>query len=75
MLVAGRPATTPNGGRLITTRWPCVRWSCAVVHPQGLDALELPRPQRFGYRIVNREVLFQGYCSDCGKPQAPEHSS
>lgn len=38
------------------------------VHPQGLDALELPRPQRFGYRIVNREVLFQGYCSDCGRP-------
>jgi Fur family ferric uptake transcriptional regulator len=38
------------------------------VHPQGLDALELPRSQRFGYRIVNREVLFQGYCSDCGRP-------
>jgi len=38
------------------------------VHPQGLDALELPRSQRFGYRIVNREVLFQGYCSDCGGP-------
>jgi Fur family transcriptional regulator, stress-responsive regulator len=38
------------------------------VHPQGLDALELPRSQRFGYRIVNREVLFQGYCSDCGQP-------
>ena len=38
------------------------------VHPQGLDALELSRSQRFGYRIVNREVLFQGYCSDCGWP-------
>jgi Fur family transcriptional regulator, stress-responsive regulator len=38
------------------------------VHPQGLDALELARSQRFGYRIVNREVLFQGYCSDCGGP-------
>jgi Fe2+ or Zn2+ uptake regulation protein len=38
------------------------------VHPQGLDALELARAQRFGYRIVNREVLFQGYCSDCGGP-------
>jgi Fur family ferric uptake transcriptional regulator len=38
------------------------------VHPKGLDALELPRSQRFGYRIVNREVLFQGYCSDCGGP-------
>jgi Fur family transcriptional regulator, stress-responsive regulator len=38
------------------------------VHPQGLDALELPRSQRFGYRIVNREVLFQGYCSDCSVP-------
>jgi Fe2+ or Zn2+ uptake regulation protein len=38
------------------------------VHPQGLAALELPRSQRFGYRIVNREVLFQGYCSDCGGP-------
>jgi len=38
------------------------------VHPRGLDALELPRSQRFGYRIVNREVLFQGYCSDCGGP-------
>ena len=38
------------------------------VHPQGLDALELARSQRFGYRIVNREVLFQGYCSECGWP-------
>jgi len=38
------------------------------VHPQGMGALELPRSQRFGYRIVNREVLFQGYCSDCGGP-------
>jgi Fur family ferric uptake transcriptional regulator len=38
------------------------------VHPQGLDTLELPRSKRFGYRIVNREVLFQGYCSDCGGP-------
>jgi len=38
------------------------------VHPQGLDTLELPRSKRFGYRIVNREVLFQGYCSDCGRP-------
>ena len=38
------------------------------VHPRGLDALELPRSQRFGYRIVNREVLFQGYCRDCGGP-------
>jgi Fur family ferric uptake transcriptional regulator len=38
------------------------------VHPHGLDALELPRSQRFGYRIVNQEVLFQGYCSNCGGP-------
>jgi Fur family transcriptional regulator, stress-responsive regulator len=38
------------------------------VHPQGLDALELARSQRFGYRIVNRQVLFQGYCSECGWP-------
>lgn len=38
------------------------------VHPEGLDALQLPRSQRFGYRIVNREVLFLGYCSDCGWP-------
>ena len=38
------------------------------VHPRGMDALELPRSQRFGYRIVNREVLFQGYCSHCGTP-------
>ena len=38
------------------------------VHPRGLDALELPRAQRFGYRIVNQEVLFQGYCQECGGP-------
>ena len=38
------------------------------VHPQGLDALELSRSQRSGYRIVNRVVLFQGYCGDCGQP-------
>jgi Fur family transcriptional regulator, stress-responsive regulator len=35
------------------------------VHPQGVDALELPRSERFGFRIVNREVLFEGYCSHC----------
>jgi hypothetical protein len=39
------------------------------VHPQGLDALELPRSDRFGYRIINREVLFQGYCLNCGGPE------
>jgi Fe2+ or Zn2+ uptake regulation protein len=38
------------------------------VHPHGLDALVLPRSERFGYRIVNQEVLFQGYCSKCGRP-------
>lgn len=38
------------------------------VHPEGLDTLELPRSERFGYRIVNREVVFQGYCSACGAP-------
>jgi Fur family ferric uptake transcriptional regulator len=38
------------------------------VHPQGMGALELPQAERFGYRIVNREVLFQGYCSNCGRP-------
>jgi Fur family ferric uptake transcriptional regulator len=38
------------------------------VHPEGLDALALPRSQLFGYRIVNREVLFHGYCRDCGGP-------
>ncbi len=35
------------------------------VHPRGLDAVELPSSERFGYRVVNREVLFRGYCSDC----------
>ena len=35
------------------------------VHPRGLDVLELPRSESFGFRIVNREVLFQGYCSGC----------
>jgi Fur family ferric uptake transcriptional regulator len=40
------------------------------VHPQGMGALELPRSQRFGYRIVNREVLFQGYCGKCGGSHA-----
>ncbi len=38
------------------------------VHPEGLEALELPRSEHFGFRVVNREVLFQGYCSNCGRP-------
>jgi Fe2+ or Zn2+ uptake regulation protein len=36
------------------------------VHPQGLHALELPWSDLFGYRIINRELLFQGYCRDSG---------
>jgi Fur family ferric uptake transcriptional regulator len=44
------------------------------VHPQGLEALELPHLQRFGYRILNREVGFQGYCIDCGGRWTPKYS-
>jgi Fur family ferric uptake transcriptional regulator len=35
------------------------------VYPTGVAGLQLPRSQRFGYRIVNHEILFQGYCPDC----------
>jgi len=38
------------------------------VYPTGVDGLELPRSQRHGYRIVNQEILFQGYCPTCGGP-------
>jgi Fur family transcriptional regulator, stress-responsive regulator len=35
------------------------------VYPVGEDSIELPRSQRFGYQLVSRDVLFQGYCSRC----------
>ena len=35
------------------------------VYPVGEDNIELPRSQRFGYQLVSREVLFQGYCPGC----------
>ena len=35
------------------------------VYPVGEENLRLPRGRRFGYRIVNRESLFQGYCPRC----------
>src|SRR5262249_2413808 len=35
------------------------------VYPAGEDTMELPRSQRFGYQLVSREVLFQGYCPRC----------
>jgi Fur family ferric uptake transcriptional regulator len=35
------------------------------VYPAGEDSIALPRSQRFGYRLVSREVLFQGYCPRC----------
>jgi Fe2+ or Zn2+ uptake regulation protein len=35
------------------------------VYPTGVERLRLPKSQRFGYTIVNQEVLFQGYCPDC----------
>lgn len=42
---------------------------CSELHdviPVGEEALQLPRTQRFGYKIVNTEILFQGYCERCG---------
>jgi Fur family transcriptional regulator, stress-responsive regulator len=35
------------------------------VYPGGEDSIELSRSQRFGYQVVSREVLFQGYCPRC----------
>jgi Fe2+ or Zn2+ uptake regulation protein len=35
------------------------------VYPVGEDSIELPRSQRFGYQLVSRDVLFQGYCPGC----------
>lgn len=35
------------------------------VYPVGDDGVALPRSQRFGYRLVSHEVLFQGYCPRC----------
>jgi Fur family transcriptional regulator, stress-responsive regulator len=35
------------------------------VYPVGEGRIELPRSQRFGYELVSREVLFQGYCPRC----------
>jgi Fe2+ or Zn2+ uptake regulation protein len=58
------PNTTDGHQHLVCLKCGDVR----DVHPQGMAALELPRSQRFGFRIVNREVVFQGYCSGCGGP-------
>jgi Fur family ferric uptake transcriptional regulator len=38
------------------------------VYPVGEDGLRLPRSQRFGYRIIDQEIVFQGYCPTCGGP-------
>lgn len=38
------------------------------VYPVGEDSLQLPRSQQHGYRIINREILFRGYCSSCSEP-------
>jgi Fe2+ or Zn2+ uptake regulation protein len=35
------------------------------VYPAGEESVALPRDQRFGYQLVNREILFQGYCPRC----------
>lgn len=35
------------------------------VYPAREGSVELPRSQRFGYQVVSRDVLFQGYCPRC----------
>ena len=35
------------------------------VYPVGEESIVLPRDQSFGYQLVNREILFQGYCPRC----------
>ena len=35
------------------------------VHPAGEEHVLLPTGQRFGYRILSREIVFQGYCPGC----------
>jgi len=35
------------------------------VYPVGEDSVALPRSQRFGYRLVRREVLYKGHCPRC----------
>jgi Fur family transcriptional regulator, stress-responsive regulator len=37
------------------------------VHPSGLDTLELAASERFGYRVIGQEVVFQGYCRECAE--------
>ena len=46
-------------------RVPPVAASCTTSTAVGEENLRLPRGRRFGYRIVNRESLFQGYCPRC----------
>lgn len=41
---------------------------CGALHdvfPLGEGQIRLPRSQRFGHRIINHEILFQGYCARC----------
>jgi Fe2+ or Zn2+ uptake regulation protein len=35
------------------------------VDPTGVDAVDLPAPQRHGMRIDTVEVVFRGRCADC----------
>lgn len=38
------------------------------VYMPSEERVDLPRSQRYGYRLVNREILFQGYCPNCASP-------
>lgn len=35
------------------------------VYPAGEESIVLPGDQRFGYQVVNQDILFQGYCPRC----------
>jgi Fur family transcriptional regulator, stress-responsive regulator len=37
------------------------------VEPQGVDALSLPRAQRYGMTVDTLEVVFRGRCSNCAE--------
>ena len=37
------------------------------VVPQGQEGLTLPRDRRFGYRLLDVEVVFRGLCPSCAR--------
>ncbi|GAC1341497.1 MAG: Fur family transcriptional regulator [Candidatus Dormibacteria bacterium] len=56
------PNVTTAHQHLVCTRCGALR----DVVPAGQEQLKLPESQRYGYRLVDIEVVFRGVCPACG---------